>query len=101
MASDTNSEPAPASDLDTILGDIASLKRDLAALATHLRQSAKGSISGATGQLGEEAARAYENLAAEGQRSAKIVAAHVEEKPLLWLLGAFAVGFVGGRILSR
>jgi len=92
-------------DLDAIVTDLASLKRDIAALTDHLKTGAINGVSGATrdaaGHLGEEAERLYGNLAAQGERSMKALGRQVEEQPVMSLLLAFALGFAGSRWLSR
>jgi ElaB/YqjD/DUF883 family membrane-anchored ribosome-binding protein len=90
MASETGAE----SDLTQIVNDIQALKADLARLVEHLK-------SGATETVSTEASRLYETITAEGQRQAAALAHTVEEKPLASVLIAFAVGFIGGRILLR
>ena len=82
------------SDLNRIAGDIQALKEDLARLMEHLKTGATETVSG-------EASRLYETLTTEGQRQAAALAHSVEEKPLVSVLIAFAIGFVGGRILLR
>ena len=98
-----NGEASP--DLRAIISDIASLKNDLATLASHLKAGAVNATSdaarNAVGQLGDQASRAYENLAAQGKRSAKAIGRQVEDQPIMSLLLAFALGFVGSRLLSR
>ena len=81
-------------DLTRIAGDIQALKEDLARLMAHLKTGATETVSG-------EASRLYETLTTEGQRQAAALAHSVEEKPLASVLIAFAIGFVGGRILLR
>jgi ElaB/YqjD/DUF883 family membrane-anchored ribosome-binding protein len=88
---DTNSAE---SDLNRISRDIQALKEDLARLVDHLKTGATETVSG-------EASRLYETLTSEGQRQAAALAHSVEEKPLASVLIAFAIGFVGGRILLR
>ena len=88
-------------DMQAIMSDIASLRSDVAALTSHLGSNAVNATSEAAGKLGTEASRVYGNLAEQGQRSAKAVSKQVEEQPLATLLIAFALGFVGNRLLSR
>ena len=78
MASDTSGAD---SDLTRIAHDIQALKDDLARLIEHVKL--------------------YDTIASEGQRQAAALAHTVEEKPLASVLIAFAIGFVGGRILLR
>ncbi|HVA12061.1 MAG TPA: hypothetical protein VNF99_02310 [Stellaceae bacterium] len=81
-------------DLEQIVKDIQALKKDLARLMEHVK-------SGAAETVSDEASRLYGTIAAEGQRHAAALAQSVEEKPLASVLIAFAIGFVGGRILLR
>ena len=89
------------SDIEAISDDITSLKRDLAALAEHVKRGAVSSASGVAAHLTDEAQDIYGRLAAEGANSAKMISRQVEEQPLASLLVAFALGFVGSRLLSR
>ena len=92
MASD--SDTGAESDLTRIAKDIQALKDDLARLVEHVK-------SGATETVSSEASRLYETITSEGQRQAAALAHTVEEKPLASVLIAFAIGFIGGRILLR
>lgn len=71
----------------------------------HMKTDAIGGANGmardAVDRLGEEGRRAYESLSAQGERSLKAIGRQVEEQPLMSLLLAFALGFVGSRLLSR
>jgi ElaB/YqjD/DUF883 family membrane-anchored ribosome-binding protein len=88
-------------DLDVINDDIATLKRDVAALVEHVRSGAVSRAAGAAAQLREEAQDIYGRLAAEGANSAKMISRQVEEQPIASLLVAFALGFIGSRLLAR
>jgi ElaB/YqjD/DUF883 family membrane-anchored ribosome-binding protein len=106
MASSTKTQDAEAAlALQAITSDIASLKHDLAALTRHLKLAAgektRTATRSAIEQISDEALRAYENLTAQGKRSVQTIRRQVEEQPLMSLLLAFAVGFLGGRMLSR
>jgi len=98
-------EVEKVSDLEAIVNDIASLKRDFGALATHLKSGAVDSAAEAardtSARLSDEAKRLYGNLAEHGQHSVKALGRRVEEQPVISLLIAFALGFIGSRILSR
>jgi ElaB/YqjD/DUF883 family membrane-anchored ribosome-binding protein len=82
------------SDLARLSSDVQALKEDLARLLAHLKSGATETVTG-------EASRLYETLTTEGQRQAAALAHSVEEKPLASVLIAFAIGFIGGRILVR
>ncbi|HEX4113448.1 MAG TPA: hypothetical protein VH020_13005 [Stellaceae bacterium] len=95
--SDTKAE----TDLAKLIDDVQSLKRDLAALADHSRGTLWSGASDAANAVGSEAQRLYDGVAAQGKRSAKAISDQVEDQPLLSILIAFGVGFLGGRILPR
>jgi ElaB/YqjD/DUF883 family membrane-anchored ribosome-binding protein len=81
-------------DLDAIKHDIESLKNNIATLAQQFGD-------GAPGKAVEEGSRLYHRIAEEGGRVVKAASHEVEERPLASVLIAFALGFVGGRLLSR
>jgi hypothetical protein len=106
MTSATKSHPDAEADVDlqTVMNDIAALKRDLAALVRAMKADVSEDVAcarSAVGQWGDEALHAYENLAARGARSVKAVGRQVEQQPVMSLLVAFAVGFLGSRLLPR
>jgi ElaB/YqjD/DUF883 family membrane-anchored ribosome-binding protein len=88
-------------DLEAVTEDIAALRRDLATLAAHVKSGAVSGATDAAAQLSSEASDLYARLAAEGKNSAKMITRQVEEQPLVSLLVAFALGFIGSRLLSR
>jgi len=83
-----------AADLQKLREDIAALKEDLARAVRHLTRDA-------TDEVSEEARRLYAKLSDTGGRSAAAIAREVEERPLLTLLVAFGIGFIGGSLLRR
>jgi len=85
---------ANGADLDAVIRDMTVLKDDLARLMTQMKSDTVETIGG-------EARRLYRSLAADGERSVAAIAQHVEQRPIASLLIAFAVGFVGGRILAK
>ncbi len=106
MTSVTKIDPdvAAGSDLQAIMSDVVALKRDLAALVRTMKTDVSGNVASArsaVGQLGDEALRVYENVAAQGERSVKAIGRQVEERPVMTLMLAAAVGFLGSRLLSR
>ena len=92
-------------DVEMIMNDIASLKRDIGSLAAHLKTEA---IDGTTeagrhaaARVSDRARQLYGDLAEQGQHSVTAVSRRVEERPLTSLLIAFALGLIGSRMLSR
>jgi len=102
----TNHSDATATpDLQTIMNDVAALKHDLARLVSNMKTEVTEDVTACArttaAHLGDEASRVYGNLAAQGQRSAKAIGHQIEEQPVISLLVAFAIGFLGSRLLSR
>ncbi len=83
-------------DLATLQADIAALKRDVGSLIGGLKA---GSANGATNADG--ASEFYRNLATEGERSMKAIGRQVEKQPVVAVLIALGIGYIGGRLLSR
>jgi hypothetical protein len=88
-------------EIEAISDDITALKRDLAALVQHVKSGAVSGAAGAASHVSEEAHGIYGRLAAEAASSAKRISRQVEEQPVASLLVAFALGFVGSRLLPR
>jgi ElaB/YqjD/DUF883 family membrane-anchored ribosome-binding protein len=78
------------SDVAALLEDVQSLKRDFSVLVSRLRDNAVSSADSV-----------YQNVADQGQRTAKALSDRVEEQPLMSLFIAFGIGFLSGRFLSR
>ena len=95
----------PASEIETIAEDIASLKQDLGALMRHAKAVAidapEAQVRDMAGRLGEETQHIFSSLAERGEETMKSVERRVEERPFTSLLVAFAVGLLGGRLLGR
>ena len=92
-------------DLAAVMNDIALIKRDLAALIkNNMKIDLSGEIASAKNVLGdmsEEVSHLYRNMAEQGERSIKAIGKNVEEQPVISLLLAFALGFIGGKLLSH
>ncbi len=88
-------------DLAALQDDLVALKRDVSNLLEHLKAGATNGAQTAAGRLDDGAQRVYRNVTAEGDRAAKAIGRQVEEQPLVALLIALGVGYVGGRLLSR
>lgn len=97
MIAPEKSEPAIAG----LQEDIAALKHDVASLLEHLKLGATAGAQSAGEQLDEGTHRVCRGLAAERDRAATMVRQQIEEQPLVALLIALGVGYVGGRLLSR
>jgi hypothetical protein len=97
MSASNNNDP----DLITLHDDLAALKRDVAGLVEHLKAGAANGAQNAADHLDDGARRLYRNVTAEGERSVKALERQIEAQPLVALLIALGVGYIGGRALSR
>ncbi len=97
MAESTNMEQ----DLAAFRDDLAGLKRDVASLIEHVKGGATDKVHNAAEQIDRGARRFCHEAGAEGERSAKAIGAWVEKQPVLALLIALGVGYVGARAFLR
>jgi hypothetical protein len=88
-------------DLAGFRDDLAALKRDVVSLIEHVKGGAADEVHDAAEQI-DRGARGFCHAAgAEGERSAKAIGAWVEKQPVLALLIALGVGYVGARAFLR
>eukprot|EP01036_Dinobryon_divergens_P005923 gene5923-7853_t len=93
--------PNAPTDLSALQDDLTAVKNDVARLVTSLTASAtKGAESAAT-QVNESAQHLYQDAAAKSGEAMKGLSKRIEEQPLMALLFAVGIGYIGGRILSR
>jgi hypothetical protein len=97
MAGSTNSEQ----DFAAFRSDLAALKHDVTSLIEHIKGGATDSVQNAAEQIDREARGFCHQAGAEGERSAKAIGAWVEKQPILALLIALGVGYVGARAFLR
>lgn len=95
----TKSETPP--DFETIVDDLATLKRDFAALLSEMKSGAKEGAEEALGKLGTRASDLYDSVTSQSERSIKAIERRVEERPIASVLIAFGIGFIASRLLSR
>ncbi len=88
-------------DLDAVREDLAALRQDFAELMEHLKNGGGNITHDTAGRLREKADGLYEDLNERGRRSAEAMRHQVEERPLTAIALAFALGYIGGRMLSR
>jgi hypothetical protein len=93
--------PNAAMDLAAFRDDLAALRRDVSSLIEHVKGGATDKVHNAAEQIDRGARGFCHEAGAEGERSAKAVGAWVEKQPVLALLIALGVGYVGARLLLR
>ncbi len=87
--------------LAALQNDIASLKRDLSSLVGNLKSTATAGAQNTADQIQDGASQLYHTAATEGARTAKLVGKQIQEQPVLAILVVLAVGYLGGRLLTR
>ncbi len=97
MAANTSLDP----DLAALREDLAGLKRDVASLVDHLKLGVTNGAENAAARIDAGARDLAHGIAAEGSRSAELISRKIEEQPLVALLIAVGVGWIGGRLMSR
>jgi ElaB/YqjD/DUF883 family membrane-anchored ribosome-binding protein len=101
--SDFEAETGP--EAKRVAEDVASLKRDMAALIKQMKESALREANrighDTADRISDRASGIYETVSDKSRKSADAVTAHVEEQPLSSLLIAFAAGFIFSKILTR
>jgi ElaB/YqjD/DUF883 family membrane-anchored ribosome-binding protein len=92
-------------EFDTIVNDLAALRRDFTALMAEVKSGALNGANGAAeqalGELGDRANHLYDKVSAQGERSVKAIGRYAEEQPVMSLLIAFGIGIVASRLLAR
>jgi len=90
-------------DLDTIVNDVAALKKDIARILEHVKSAtvdnAVDTAHDLAAQLSDEAAGLYKDLSKRGQRTAKALNRKVEDNPGVSLLVAFGLGILASRLM--
>jgi hypothetical protein len=97
MADSTNAE----TDLAAFRDDLAALRRDVSSLIEHVKGGAADKVQNAADEIDRRARGFCHDAGAEGERSAKAVGAWVEKQPVLALLIALGVGYIGARAFLR
>lgn len=88
-------------DLDKLRADIATLAADLRSLGLAAADTARRAAGSEGDHLKAEFDEAVADLRRRGEKTLKDAKASVEERPLLTMLVALAIGFILGRLLDR
>ena len=88
-------------DLAALQDDILSLKKDVATLLNHVQKEAVSGARGAVDRLEKQAELLYRTVAAEGHKQADVLSHKIEDQPLIAVLVAAGIGYLGGRLLAR
>ena len=88
-------------ELDKLREDIAALTQDLRSLGRAAAGSARRAAEGEGERLKADFDEALADLQRRGEKVLRDAKTRVEERPLLTLLIAAAIGFIVGRLLDR
>ena len=95
---------SPRVDYDNLQQEVTDLRRDFATLLENLRARGDGAAKDAEQTIRElagQAQRIYDDVSRTGKHSLHAVGKTIEERPLVSILIAFVLGFIGSRLLDR
>jgi hypothetical protein len=81
--------------------DLVILKRVVASLIEHIKRGATNKVQNATNQVERHVRSVRQEAGAQGERSAQAVSVFTEKQPLVALIIAVGMGYVGARVLRR
>lgn len=90
-----------STDYSALQSDLAKVKTDLAALVEHFGKSASNGARDVTAQIDAGARGLARDVAATSDSAVTAISHQIEKQPLVVLMIALGLGFVGGRLLSR
>ncbi|GAA0530286.1 ElaB/YqjD/DUF883 family membrane-anchored ribosome-binding protein [Rhizomicrobium palustre] len=88
-------------DFEAVKQDVKDLKTDSSALAGHLRNKASDGINGTLGRIEETVSDIWDRVSRTSTQSYEAVERNVEERPMMAVLAAFAIGASVGWLLDR
>lgn len=95
---------SPRPDYDTIQQELSDLRRDFSTLLESLRGRGDGVARDAENtirDLASQAQRVYDDLSRGSRDSLHAVGKSIEQRPLVSIVIAFVLGFIGSRLLDR
>jgi ElaB/YqjD/DUF883 family membrane-anchored ribosome-binding protein len=98
---ETRLERELKSDVDAIKSDLDNLRKDLAAVLDRIKGTAASRAESEIQALQKRISRIADDLQTGGRESLRAVEERIEERPLVSLAIAFAVGLVLGRLFDR
>jgi hypothetical protein len=97
MSASMDSDP----DIALFREDLVILKRDVASLIEHIKGGATNNVQIATNQIERHVRSLRQEAGAQGERSTQAVRVFTEKQPLVALIIAVGIGYVGARVLRR
>ncbi|PKP70157.1 MAG: hypothetical protein CVT82_07895 [Alphaproteobacteria bacterium HGW-Alphaproteobacteria-4] len=90
-----------STEFKAMMADLAALRADVAQLAGHVKASTVSAAETAAGQVSAEATRLMGTVSDASKTSVKAVERQIDAHPLVSLMLAFSLGFVGSRLLAK
>jgi hypothetical protein len=97
MSGSMDSDP----DVARFREDLVVLKRDVASLIEHIKGRATNKVQNATNQVERHVRSLRQEAGAQGERSSEAIRVFAEKQPLVALIIAVGIGYVGARVLRR
>ena len=97
MSASMDSDP----DIALFREDLVILKREVPSLIEHIKGGATNKVQNATNQVERHVRSLRQEAGAQGERSAQAVRVFTEKQPLVALIIAVGIGYVGARVLGR
>jgi hypothetical protein len=97
MSASMDSDP----DVALFREDLVILKRDVASLIEHIKGRATIKVQNATNQVERHVRSLRQEAGAQGERSSEAIRVFAEKQPLVALIIAVGIGYVGARVLRR
>lgn len=97
MSASMDSDPGSA----LFREDLVILKREVASLIERIKGGATSNVQIATNQIERHVRSLRQEAGAQGERSAQAVRVFTEKQPLVALIIAVGIGYVGARVLRR
>ena len=88
-------------DIALVREDLVILKRDVASLIEHIKGGATNKVQNAANQVERHVRSLRQEAGAQGERSAQAFSVFTEKQPLVALMIAVGIGYVGARVLRR
>lgn len=90
-----------SADFKAMMADLAALRADVAQLAVHAKSSTVNAAESAAAQASAEATRLMGSVTEASKASSKAVERQIELHPVISLMLAFGLGFIGSRLLTK
>jgi hypothetical protein len=97
MSASMDSDP----DIGLFREDLVILKRDVASLIEHIKGGATNKVQNAANQVERHVRSFRQEAGARGDGSAEAISVFTEKQPLVALIIAVGIGYVGARVLRR